>query len=103
MLGFRYLVLLPNLIPSYLLVIAFDRSQKLLINVFGISLTSLTLNHLRKRGQGVEDESPTTRTSPTHASVDLQRVIWILAATPQTVIHNQESSIDPTRIRTFLV
>ncbi|CAH7684091.1 hypothetical protein PPACK8108_LOCUS18073 [Phakopsora pachyrhizi] len=29
---------------------------ELLINVFGISLTSLTLNHLRKRGQGVEDE-----------------------------------------------
>ncbi|KAI8447184.1 hypothetical protein BY996DRAFT_6421373 [Phakopsora pachyrhizi] len=75
---------------------------KLLINVFGISLTSLTLNHLRKRGQGVEDESPTTRTSPTDASVDLQRVIWILTATPQTVIHNQESLIDPTRIRMFL-
>ncbi|CAH7681098.1 hypothetical protein PPACK8108_LOCUS13647 [Phakopsora pachyrhizi] len=29
---------------------------ELLINIFGISLTSLTLNHLRKRGQGVEDE-----------------------------------------------
>ncbi|CAH7666482.1 hypothetical protein PPACK8108_LOCUS835 [Phakopsora pachyrhizi] len=29
---------------------------ELLINVFGISLTSLTLNHLRKRGRGVEDE-----------------------------------------------
>ncbi|CAH7674500.1 hypothetical protein PPACK8108_LOCUS9411 [Phakopsora pachyrhizi] len=29
---------------------------ELLINVFGISLTNLTLNHLRKRGQGVEDE-----------------------------------------------
>ncbi|CAH7681146.1 hypothetical protein PPACK8108_LOCUS13710 [Phakopsora pachyrhizi] len=71
---------------------------ELLINVFGISLTSLTLNHLRKRGQGVEDE----RTSLTDASVDLQRVIWILTATPQTVIHNQESLIDPTRIRMFL-
>ncbi|KAI8450030.1 hypothetical protein BY996DRAFT_6417800 [Phakopsora pachyrhizi] len=75
---------------------------ELLINVFGISLTSLTLNHLRKRGRGVEDESPTTSTSPTDASVDLQRVIWILKATPQTVIHNQESLIDPTRIRMFL-
>ncbi|CAH7684165.1 hypothetical protein PPACK8108_LOCUS18214 [Phakopsora pachyrhizi] len=71
---------------------------ELLINIFEISLTSLTLNHLRKRGQGVEDE----RTSPTDASVDLQRVIWILTATPQTVIHNQESLIDPTRIRMFL-
>ncbi|CAH7688068.1 hypothetical protein PPACK8108_LOCUS22970 [Phakopsora pachyrhizi] len=71
---------------------------ELLINVFGISLTSLTLNHLRKRGRGVEDE----RTSPTDASVDLQRVIWILTGTPQTVIHNQESLIDPTRIRMFL-
>ncbi|CAH7680925.1 hypothetical protein PPACK8108_LOCUS13451 [Phakopsora pachyrhizi] len=71
---------------------------ELLINVFGISLTSLTLNNLRKRGQGVEDE----RTSPTDASVDLQRVIWILTATPQTVIHNQESLIDPTRIRMLL-
>ncbi|KAI8455956.1 hypothetical protein BY996DRAFT_6509061 [Phakopsora pachyrhizi] len=72
---------------------------------------------LKKRGRGVEDErlkkvlqsddgfavSPTTRTSPTDASVDLQRVIWILTATPQTVIHNQESLIDPTRIRMFLV
>ncbi|CAH7689470.1 hypothetical protein PPACK8108_LOCUS24555 [Phakopsora pachyrhizi] len=29
---------------------------ELLINIFGISLTSLKLNHLRKRGQGVEDE-----------------------------------------------
>ncbi|CAH7690562.1 hypothetical protein PPACK8108_LOCUS25945 [Phakopsora pachyrhizi] len=71
---------------------------ELLINIFGISLTSLTLNHLRKRGQGVEDE----RTSPTDASVDLPRVIWILTATPQTVIHYQESLIDPTRIRMFL-
>ncbi|KAI8447866.1 hypothetical protein BY996DRAFT_6471355 [Phakopsora pachyrhizi] len=69
---------------------------------------------LEEEGRGVEDErserqrtdkdsrNPTTRTSPTDASVDLQRVIWILTATPQTVIHNQESLIDPTRIRMFL-
>ncbi|KAI8448097.1 hypothetical protein BY996DRAFT_6612857 [Phakopsora pachyrhizi] len=49
-----------------------------------------------------DSRNPTTRKSPTDASVDLQRVIWILTATPQTVIHNQESLIDPTRIRMFL-
>ncbi|KAI8452406.1 hypothetical protein BY996DRAFT_6602444 [Phakopsora pachyrhizi] len=47
-----------------------------------------------------DSRNPTTRTSPTDASVDLQRVIWILTATPQTVIHSLDwNRYGPARIK----